>query len=277
MLVGVQNVAPARKNPTRHAGDKAGLVRTVKKSDVGGIHAIETDSPAASVRRGASFLSPRDGVAAGRWIPHSRATHVPLRCPRMKLPRLLPHLIGCLTFAAAITAARADAVFQFGFFAPDLQLVDSTANVSGLRIDFVYGENADVSGLDLGVVNSTTGDFLGLGWAVGGNLVDGNATGIQWSWLYSHTGGTFAGWQTGLVARASGAGSIGLQSGWINLAEKDFSGVQFGLLNRAETFKGLQLGFVNMAEYLDGLQIGLVNYAGNSDVYKILPIVNWQF
>jgi hypothetical protein len=198
----------------------------------------------------------------------------------MKLLKTLPALLSSLALAAtaALTPAKAESFFQFGFFAPDLQLVDSTEDVRGLRIDFVYGENVNVTGVDLGVVNASTGDFAGFGWAVGANLVDGDAVGIQWSWIYSHTGGQFTGWQSGLVSRLSGTGAVGLQSGWVNLVERDITGVQFGLFNKGDTVKGLQLGFINWAENLDGgLQIGLVNYAANSDLYQILPIVNWQF
>jgi hypothetical protein len=149
--------------------------------------------------------------------------------------------------------------------------------VSGLRINFVYGENANVSGLDLGIVNSTTGDFAGIGWAPGANLVNGSAIGLQWSWIYSHTAGEFTGWQSGLVSRIGGENSAGFQSGWINVVEKDFRGLQLGLVNYAANVSGVQLGFVNMTPQLHGLQIGLINYAENSDLYKILPIVNWKF
>ena len=195
----------------------------------------------------------------------------------MKLSNTLPTLLSSLALVAAAATAKAEAVFQFGFWAPDLQLVDATEDVRGLRLDIVYGENRNVSGADLGVVNSTTGDFTGFGWALGANLVDGEAVGVQWSWIYSHTEGEFTGWQSGLVARISGADSSGFQSGWINLAEADFKGLQLGLFNKAAHARGVQLGFVNWADQLDGLQIGLVNYAANSDVYKVLPIVNWQF
>jgi hypothetical protein len=196
----------------------------------------------------------------------------------MKPKSILPTLFSSLALFAAAVTAKADAVFQFGFFAPDLQLVDASEDVRGLRINFVYGENVNVSGVDLGIVNSTTGDFAGFGWAPGANLVDGNAVGVQWTWIYAHTAGEFTGWQSGVIARIGGSGSSGLQSGWINLAEADLTGVQFGLFNRAESLKGVQLGFVNWAERLDGgIQIGFVNYAKNSDLFPILPIVNWQF
>lgn len=195
----------------------------------------------------------------------------------MTLRNTLPTLLSSLAILAGAATAKAEAVFQFGFFAPDLQLVDASDDVKGLRIDFVYGENRNVSGVDLGVVNSTTNDFAGLGWAPGANLVGGSAQGVQWSWIYSHTAGEFTGWQSGLIARVGGADSAGLQSGWINLAESDFKGLQLGLFNKAAHAKGVQLGFVNWADQLDGLQIGLVNYAENGDLYKVLPIVNWHF
>jgi hypothetical protein len=195
----------------------------------------------------------------------------------MKILKLFLPLFCTAILTTTATSARAAAAFQFGFFAPDLQLVDASEDVRGLHINIVYGENTNVSGLDLGIVNSTSGDFAGIGWAPGANIVNGAATGLQWSWLYSHTAGTFTGWQSGILTRAGGIDSLGLQTGWVNLVEKDFTGLQFGLLNRAARVKGLQLGFVNLADELDGLQIGLVNYAENSDLYKILPIVNWQF
>lgn len=190
----------------------------------------------------------------------------------------LPSLLGCIALAlGAATTARADVPFQFGFFAPELQLADASESVRGLRIDFVYGENANVSGVDLGIVNSTTGDFVGFGWAPGANLVGGSATGVQWSWIYSRTGGEFTGWQSGIVAQALGE-STGLQTAIVGLSEIRHTGAQIGFVNRAASVKGLQLGLVNLADNLEGgLQIGLVNYAENSDVYKVLPIVNWQF
>lgn len=195
----------------------------------------------------------------------------------MKPSQIIPALAALLGLAAAPAAVQAAEPFQFGVFAPELQFVQADEDISGLRINFVYGENVNVSGVDLGVVNSTTGDFVGLGWAPGANLVAGSAKGVQWTWIYAHTAGEFTGWQSGIVARIGGAGSAGLQSGWINLVESDFTGLQLGLFNKAAHAKGVQLGFVNWADRLDGIQIGLVNYAENGDLYKVLPLVNWHF
>lgn len=191
--------------------------------------------------------------------------------------RLLPRSLALAGLAAlAAATARAESFFQFGVFAPNVQLVDASEDVKGLRIDFVYGENANVSGLDLGFVNVTKQDFVGVGYGLV-NYTEGDAKGLQWTWIYGHTGGQFTGWQSGLVAHIGGADSAGLQAGWLNFVDKDFTGVQFGLLNKATQVSGVQLGFVNITDQLHGLQVGLVNYAANSDVYKILPIVNWQF
>lgn len=197
----------------------------------------------------------------------------------MNLHKTLPSLFGALALTLATSAAKAEALFQFGVFAPDIQLVDADEDVRGLRINFVYGENRDVTGADLGIVNSTTGDAKGFAWGPGVGLVDSDFVGVQWHWLYAQTEGEFTGWQSAfLVSRIGGMGSSGLQTSPINLVDSDFTGLQLGLFNRAGAVKGLQLGFVNWAETLNrGLQIGLVNYAGNSDINPWMPFVNWQF
>jgi len=189
----------------------------------------------------------------------------------------LPSLI-CALALVATSSARADSGFQFGFWAPNLQIVDADESISGFRLNFIYGQNANVSGADIGIVNSTTGDFYGFGWGPGINLVKGSSRGVQWSGFYSHTAGKFTGWQAAAVTRIEGAGSVGVQTGLVALSEGDFTGVQASFFNKATTLKGLQFGMINWAEKLDGgLQIGLINYAANSDIFKVLPFVNWQF
>lgn len=197
----------------------------------------------------------------------------------MNLHKITPSFLSALALGFAASSAKAEAPFQFGVFAPDIQLVDAGEDIRGLRINFIYGENRNVAGLDLGIVNSTTGDATGFAWGPGIGLVDGDAVGVQWHWLYARTEGEFTGWQSAfLLSRIGGGGSSGLQTSPINLVDSDFTGLQLGLFNRADTVKGLQLGFVNWAETLDGgLQIGFVNHAGNSDISPWMPFVNWQF
>ena len=197
----------------------------------------------------------------------------------MNLPKPLSFVFSALALTLAASAAKAEARFQFGVFAPDIQLVDAGEDVRGLRINFVYGENRNVTGADLGIVNSTTGDSTGFAWGPGVGLVDGDTVGVQWHWLYARTEGEFTGWQSTFVfSRIGGMGSSGLQTSPVNFVDADFTGLQLGLFNRSGTVKGLQLGFVNWAETLDGgLQIGVVNYAGNSDIHRWMPLANWQF
>lgn len=171
--------------------------------------------------------------------------------------------------------ARAENGFQFSFWAPDLQLVDASEDINGLRINLVYGENNNVTGLDLGIIGVTHGDFKGFAWNLG-NSVNGNATGILWQGFYGNIDGRFAGWQDAWIARLKGE-SAGLQTALVGLVEGSLRGVQVGLFNKANEVRGLQLGFVNWAENLHGVQIGLINYAKNSDLFPVLPIVNWSF
>jgi hypothetical protein len=195
----------------------------------------------------------------------------------MKTSNSFPILCACLAFLVSAVGARAQAPFQFALFAPSLQVVPENESVSGLRLSVLYGRNADVAGLDLGVVNTTNGDFRGVGFGPV-QLVVGDASAWQAAWFYARTSGRFTGWQGGVLAHVQGGSAAGLQTGFISLADEDFEGVQVGFFNRADTVRGVQLGFINWAERLDGgLQIGLVNRALNSDLYPVLPVVNWSF
>ncbi|MGL6119392.1 MAG: LA_2272 family surface repeat-containing protein [Fusobacteriaceae bacterium] len=40
--------------------------------------------------------------------------------------------------------------------------------------------------------------------------------------------------------------------------------------------KGIQFGFVNYTERLQGIQIGFVNMAKNSQIFEVLPLVNFN-
>ena len=149
---------------------------------------------------------------------------------------------------------------SLGLFTP-IQIVGETKSVDALRLNLIYAKNADLTGIDLGLIGRNTGDVAGVAWnAVG--VVDGNFTGWQDSWLASITRGNMQGLQVGAYT-ASGMGSSGVQLGLINTSD-DFSGLQFGLVNVAESMRS-------------GLQIGLVNIIKNKDSLKFFPLVNWKF
>ena len=126
-----------------------------------------------------------------------------------------------------------------------VQIFPESYSINGFRFSLLYGRNASVSGLDIGLVTHTTsGKSMGINWG-GVNLSDANFT--------------------------------GLQIGWVNYCKGDFEGLQYGFFNHAEFANGLQLGFVNHAGRLKGLQIGLINIIQKGGQFPVFPIVNWSF
>ena len=143
---------------------------------------------------------------------------------------------------------------------PSVQIVGETESVSAIRLG-IWSRNADMTGLDWGLVGQNTGSFTGVQWT-GIGLVDGDFTGWQNSWLAAVTEGIMQGLQVGAYTK-SGGGS---------------SGVQLGFLNTSDDFSGLQLGVVNITEVMrSGLQIGLVNIIKSKEKLKVFPFVNWTF
>lgn len=151
--------------------------------------------------------------------------------------------------------------FQVALIAPTIQLVDDDEDIRGFRLN-LYGKNANVYGMDLGIVNHVDQEMRG--WQVGlVNLVEES----------------FTGWQAGVVNVSEG-NFLGFQGGpWpalVNIAGTG-EGAQIGVFNRAERFEGFQLALVNFAEDMYGLQIGLINIIRSKESFPVLPIVNWNF
>jgi hypothetical protein len=144
----------------------------------------------------------------------------------------------------SLPAAAENRPIQLALVTP-VQLFPEEDGITGLRLNFLYGRNAFVTGLDLGLVNhTTTGESKGLQWGVVG-LADND----------------FMGWQDNVV----------------NIVNGDFEGLQWGLVNYANSANGLQLGLVNYAATMKGLQIGLVNIIRQGGAFPVFPIVNWSF
>jgi len=138
-----------------------------------------------------------------------------------------------------------------------VQAPDATWDVTGLRLSLIYGECNEFTGLDIGIANRSKGDFYGLGIG-GGNIVHGSVYGAQVGIVNWNDNGNVP-WKDC---------SCGLQWGIVNKADT-FCGCQSGLLNVSETFSGLQESFVNYAKDLRGVQCGVyfifgVNIAGGA-------------
>jgi energy-coupling factor transporter transmembrane protein EcfT len=150
-----------------------------------------------------------------------------------------------ITFIFTATSALAQPhPIQVALVTP-VQIFPEDDQISGLRLNLLYGRNSTVTGLDMGFVNHTTA---------------GLSKGVQLGFL-NMTETDFMGWQ----------------HGWANVTQGDFEGFQWGFFNYAKFANGLQLGFVNYAESMKGLQIGLVNIIKQGGAFPVFPIVNWTF
>lgn len=149
-----------------------------------------------------------------------------------------------LVAQSAVRAENEYTFIQLALVPPQLQLVDEKMDIKGLRLE-IYGRNANVSALDIGILNETTGKFGGLGFGLA-NFANEDSGGIQFAGIF-------------------------------NEGKKGFSGAQVGLVNHAGKMKGVQLGLVNIADDMSGIQIGLWNQINSKDLWYILPIVNWKF
>jgi hypothetical protein len=139
-----------------------------------------------------------------------------------------------------------------------IQIFNENTSITGLRLNFIYGKNAKVSGLDWGLVNHiTSGTSVGVQWGLVG-IVESNYTGWQGNFL-NITNGNFEGLQWGLI---NYAGTV--------------SGVELGFINYAGTVSGVQFGLINYASNMTkGLQIGLINIIRHGGQFPFFPIVNW--
>ena len=133
---------------------------------------------------------------------------------------------------------------QLSLFTP-IQLVPEGDHIKGFRFNLVYGRNASVTGLDMGLVNHNT---------------SGLSMGVQFGFV-SLNEDDFMGWQNNVV----------------NITRGNFEGFQSGFINYAQNVNGIQFGLVNYAGTMTGLQIGLINIIKQGGAFPVFPIVNWSF
>ena len=143
------------------------------------------------------------------------------------------------------SAKAQDKPIQLALFNP-VQIFDENTSITGLRINLIYGKNAQVSGLDWGLIN---------------HMTSGVSKGVQF----------------GLVGIVE-ADFMGWQDNGVNITHGKFEGLQWGIVNYAGTVSGVQIGLVNYAANMTkGLQIGLINVIKQGGQFPVFPIVNWAF
>lgn len=143
---------------------------------------------------------------------------------------------------AGMVAASAGMPLQIGFFGGNAQVCAPETEITGLRLNMVYGENDDVAGLDLGFISGAA-----------------SVSGLRLN-----------------VVNFSDEHSGGVEIGLANIARGEMVGWQCGIYNYAGSMRGFQLGLINRCGELYGIQIGLVNMIESGSV-AMLPIVSWAF
>jgi hypothetical protein len=144
---------------------------------------------------------------------------------------------------------------------PPVQLVSSQEDVTGFRLNLI-GVNREVSALDIGLVNWTTGEFRGVGAGLV-NVVCTNAYGAHVG-FFNSVSGDMTGFQGIPLLTFWNAANIvqgrasGIQGGLYNQSA-DLNGAQVGLVNAGYDASGVQLGLYNFSFHAAGLQAGLIN------------------
>ena len=155
---------------------------------------------------------------------------------------------------------------------PDIQVVPASEDVTAVRLS-IWGQNKNVSGVDLGFVNQTSGNFKGGGLGII-NYVEGDTKGLHVG-PWNQTVGTMRYAQLGYVNMSTTV--IGAQIGGVNVGET-MKGVQFGLVNHSSANSGLQLGLLNIASNTSGWQVGLFNLNTSAQAtFPFMVLVNGAF
>ena len=171
-------------------------------------------------------------------------------------------LSGAVVLAIALLCSACSTTWtplQGAMFNP-AQIFSEDIEVRGLRVNALYGKNASVDGLDVGLMNE----------------VEERVRGVQLASLANRAGeldGLGVSLANEVEERVRGVQLAGAA----NFARK-LAGVQLaGIFNRSESVVGVQIGgIVNRAESLAGLQIGLLNF-NRSGPLPFFPIFNFGF
>lgn len=163
-----------------------------------------------------------------------------------------------------------------------VQFPGSDFTITGARLNLIYGQVQSVYGFDIGLVNSTTQNMVGIQAGLL-NLNGGTTTAVG---LQLGAVGNFNtnkvnvyGLQLAAGMNSNQAESVLVGLGLAAVNNTPFTkviGVQAGIYNRANNVYGFQIGLINSAEYLHGIQIGLLNF-NNHGLFSVSPLINVGF
>jgi hypothetical protein len=182
-------------------------------------------------------------------------------------------------------------LFQGSIFNP-VQIYSETVSVRGLRINLFYGKNANVRGLDIGIVNqaddlasgfqaagiaNAARELDGVQIAFGFNDARGRASGFQGAG-FVNLAGKLKGAQIGFMYNEVEERAAGFQATSVANFASTLEGVQLALLhNRSASVVGAQISLlVNQTDDLAGVQIGLLNF-NEGGLLPFFPLLNFGF
>ena len=188
------------------------------------------------------------------------------------MKKLLIPALALLTVATAVQAETY--AVDFSAWSPTLQMHTPADDVGVFRLA-IYGANNDVTGLDLGIVNISAGEFNGLQYAWAYGQTDKDFNGVQLG-IMSHIRGDMCGADVGIINFVEGK-TCGLMGGFfVNWADGEMNGLELAFINCAANLNGVQFGLVNWAKAGYGLQIGLINIFGDGFL-PVFPFINFNF
>lgn len=178
-------------------------------------------------------------------------------------------IILLISSVLSISAQEEHKPFQIALYNP-VQIVSQDMSVHGFRWNVLYGENEDMVGFDMGIVNKTNGLQRGAQMGIV-NTTKGKFDGFRMG-VVNTSKGHMNGYTLGAVNLIEGEGN-GWANGGVNVLDGNFNGLISGMVNvqYAKQIKGAMIGFVNVInepkeEIRDGknvkrkgTQIGLVN------------------
>jgi len=180
-----------------------------------------------------------------------------------------------------VGAARRVVPFNVSLFHPLSVAGNGEPPVSNFSLSLLYGRIAELRGVAIGLgLNMETERMQGVQYG-GINWVNGNATGLQWAFLFNLTSWNVIGVQEAFVFNQAGGILNGVQLAYgVNIANEvgglqisyaaniagNIAGGQVAAYNQARLATGAQLGVVNVALQGSSFQLGAVNVGGSVNV-----------
>jgi hypothetical protein len=179
-------------------------------------------------------------------------------------------------------ATEGMSLLQVAIWPPKAQLFNDQYTIKGLRLGVPVAKSRNMTGLDIALLGTITGDkdapgeVTAIQLATAGNHVEGGASGIQFAGIINTVNGWMKGIQFAGLFNEVTEESSGIQLSLLcNFAHKTFSGLQIAAWNeQLEDTNGIQIGGINYSG--SGLQIGVLN-VNQRGIFPYMPLFNYGY